>query len=183
MRKALIVFALMMATGGANAAMISTGTISGVAGDSATVSLPIYDTPGAYRAYIAFSQPGSFTLAYNVVRSTNLFCDFHDGSGYVPCGGDDVPVGFDLFAGPGAKTATLSYALSAPFRETYAPDQYGEVSDRAVDAGFEFFFEEDGTVSYRVVTTPVPEPASWALMILGFAASGIAMRRRKPALA
>ena len=35
-----------------------------------------------------------------------------------------------------------------------------------------------GTINYRL-TGAVPEPATWALMILGFGAVGAAMRRRK----
>ncbi|HEX8838885.1 MAG TPA: PEPxxWA-CTERM sorting domain-containing protein, partial [Sphingomicrobium sp.] len=29
----------------------------------------------------------------------------------------------------------------------------------------------------------VPEPATWAMMLLGFGAIGVSMRRRKPVLA
>lgn len=167
----------------AHAAIITGGTISGSTGDALQVALPIYSAPGEYRAYIAFSQPGSFTLAYRVERVTNLFCDFHDSQGFVPCGGDGVPIGFDLAAGPGATSATLAYAISPPFREDYGPDQFGLVFDEALDPGFEFVFEEDGTVSYHVVTAPVPEPAAWALMIAGFGLAGAGLRRRKAVLA
>lgn len=38
----------------------------------------------------------------------------------------------------------------------------------------------DGTL--LVPPPPVPEPATWAMMVAGFGALGIAMRRRRPAL-
>lgn len=185
MRITLAVLSLALAAGSAQAAIITTGTISGLAGDSSTVSLPMYTVPGQYRSYISFSDPGSFTLAYNVQRSTNLFCDFHDGQGYVACGGDDIPVGFDVSAGPGALDAMLNYSLQPLTKVIYSPDQYGMVFDQAIDANFVFNFEQDGTVSYRVVTAPVPEPEHWVLMLVGFAMGGAMLRLqwRKAALA
>lgn len=185
MRITLAVLSLALAAGSAQAAIVTTGTISGNTGDASTVSLPMYTVPGHYRSYITFSEPGSFTLAYNVQRVTNRFCDLHDGNGYVACGGDDVPVGFDISAGPGALVATLDYALQPLTKQIYSPDQYGMVFDQAVDANFVFNFEQDGSVNYRVVTAPVPEPSHWALMLVGFAMGGAMLRRqwRKAALA
>ena len=39
-----------------------------------------------------------------------------------------------------------------------------------------------GNLTITQVAAAVPEPASWALMLLGFGAIGVAMRRRKAAL-
>jgi hypothetical protein len=185
MRSSLIGALLLGAAAPATAALVSTGTITGNVGDSVEVALPMYTDVGAYRAYLAFSRPGSFSAAYKVIRTTNLYCDFGDGAGFVPCGGDDVPIGFDLFAGPGATTATLDYRIAAPFREDYSSVQYGLVFDHADGALFDFTFETDGDISYRVVSAPVPEPATWAMMLGGFALAGGALRgrARKPALA
>ena len=36
-----------------------------------------------------------------------------------------------------------------------------------------------GTLSFQAVTAAVPEPAAWAMMILGMGAVGFAMRRRR----
>jgi hypothetical protein len=162
-----------------HAALVTTGTISGTVGEIVTVPLPMYTDPGSYRAYASFSGPGAFSLRYQVIRTTNFFCDFEDGGGFVACGGDDVPIGFDTFSSPGERSATLAYAIGAPFREDYSPTQYGLVFDHAEGADFEFIFEDDGSVSYRVVTAPVPEPASWALMLAGFGLAGAALRRRQ----
>jgi hypothetical protein len=40
-----------------------------------------------------------------------------------------------------------------------------------------------GVLSGNLTFIPVPEPASWALMLVGFAGIGMAMRRRRPRLA
>jgi hypothetical protein len=168
----------LIAPPAATAALVSSGSISGSAGDFVTVPLPMFVGPGRYHADIAFSAPGEFALRYQVIRTTNFFCDFDDGAGFVPCGGGDVPIGFDLFAGPGETAATLFYAIAAPFRENYSPTQFGLVFDHADGASLDYVFGADGAVSYRVVTAPVPEPASWALLIAGLALAAQALRRR-----
>lgn len=46
----------------------------------------------------------------------------------------------------------------------------------------DFFFANEassGFVNYATISDSVPEPAAWGLMILGFAASGVALRRRR----
>ena len=183
MRFALAALSLLLAGTSAQAAIVTTGTISGSVGESAVVSLPMFTNPGEYKSYIAFSQPGSFSLAYHVIRITNFFCDFHDGQGFVNCGGDEVPVGFDLFASPGARSAVLGYSIQPEFRGVISPDEFFIDIEQAVGAGFEFFFEKSSSISYRVVTTAVPEPASWATMIAGFALAGAGLRSRKAVLA
>jgi len=45
------------------------------------------------------------------------------------------------------------------------------------------FFVRGATLTVSVVDTAVPEPAAWALMILGFGGVGGLMRRRRTALA
>lgn len=162
----------------AQAAFVTSGAIGGAVGEIVTVPLPMYTDPGSYRAYASFSGPGAFSLRYQVIRTTNFFCDFEDGGGFVPCGGDDVPIGFDTFSNPGDRSATLAYTIGSPFREDYSPTQYGLVFDYADGASFEFIFETGGSINYRVVTAPVPEPASWALMLAGFGFIGAALRGR-----
>lgn len=50
------------------------------------------------------------------------------------------------------------------------------------DSSFVWTFVSEVTFDGRVVGGAVPEPASWAMMIAGFGAVGIAMRRRKVAI-
>ena len=48
-----------------------------------------------------------------------------------------------------------------------------------------FDFAREGTVSFSIseVTRGVPEPATWAMMLIGFGAMGVALRRRRVAVA
>jgi len=49
---------------------------------------------------------------------------------------------------------------------------------------FRFSTQGGNQVTFSATTTAVPEPATWALMLLGFGGIGMAMRRRRrPALA
>lgn len=52
---------------------------------------------------------------------------------------------------------------------------------------FEIVWDADATTRTRglltVTITTVPEPATWAVMVLGFGAAGAALRRRRPAAA
>jgi hypothetical protein len=181
MRNLLVGGALCLISLPAQAALIVTGTIHGLSGESVMVPLPMYTSPGRYKANIEFTAPGEITLSYRVIRTTSLFCDFGDGNGFVGCGGDDTPQGFDTDSGVGATTATLLYALAAPFREDYSPVEYGLVFDHADGASFEFTFANDGYVDYRAASIVVPEPATWAMMLVGFTAVGASLRRRRRA--
>jgi hypothetical protein len=63
----------------------------------------------------------------------------------------------------------------------------GNISGSAFDAtpgNFVFSTQGGNVTTFSASTTAVPEPAAWALMLLGFAGIGMAMRRRRrPALA
>jgi len=62
----------------------------------------------------------------------------------------------------------------------------GQTFDFAVGRYADYHFDSTGlSVQFAPadVSGPVPEPAAWALMILGFAGAGVALRRRRPALA
>jgi len=56
-------------------------------------------------------------------------------------------------------------------------------ADRRGDALASFLAFPDGGVNVAAVFNAVPEPATWALMILGFGAAGTALRRRRPRIA
>ena len=44
------------------------------------------------------------------------------------------------------------------------------------------FGQADVTFSISAITAGVPEPATWALMLIGFGAMGVALRRRRAAV-
>lgn len=97
-----------------------------------------------------------------------------------------------------AAAVLLSLVADQPFCNTIAGDTrcFSGIGQAAQDAGFSRlwggihwrFDVETGLVLgdrvgqwalSRAAFNPVPEPASWALMIAGFACAGVALRRRK----
>lgn len=91
-----------------------------------------------------------------------------------------------IFDGPGT-TMGITGASGGAWLSGTGEDQVYSVALNT--AGFkEFWFgnNNDSADGYRldsVSVAPVPEPASWALMIAGFGLSGAALRRRRTALA
>ena len=60
----------------------------------------------------------------------------------------------------------------------------GQPTTFTYDIGGDIFSERTTPALFLPVTSvPVPEPGTWAMMLLGFAVTGFAMRRRKLALA
>jgi hypothetical protein len=63
----------------------------------------------------------------------------------------------------------------------------GNISGTAFDptaGNFSFSTQGGNVTTFSASTTAVPEPATWAMMLLGFAGIGMALgRRRRPALA
>ncbi|WP_293864936.1 MULTISPECIES: PEPxxWA-CTERM sorting domain-containing protein [unclassified Sphingomonas] len=139
--------------------------------------------PGRYRFTFATDAPVDLFVGEVInTRTTNIFCN--EGSGPFYCGGDDVPLMPSLDpAGPGRWAALIEVM---PFTITPGGgfiDRY-ETSDSC--CGYDFAFEALGAGSYVLSVEGVPEPASWALMLAGFAATGAALRMRRrpgPALA
>ena len=86
--------------------------------------------------------------------------------------GTYTPVGNIFVAGSSFTTASTLYTLNQfSFRRTlgdsvsaFAPTPGGDTNDYA------------GSISFTA--TAVPEPATWAMMLLGFGAVGYSMRRR-----
>ena len=87
-------------------------------------------------------------------------------------------VGADFLAGRHWRSLTTAQANAAP--EKFASFNYvGDVYDPDTGARTDFRFSgEMDVTSVTVSVTAVPEPATWALMILGFAVAGVALRRR-----
>ncbi len=80
--------------------------------------------------------------------------------------------------------ATNSYGLSTPFSGLTANLGVGDTIDFALNNRGEHFFDSTGiTADLRVDTAGVPEPATWAMMIIGFGAAGSMIRRRKAVIA
>ena len=117
--------------------------------------------------------------------------------------------GYNLTASPSGGFVGFTYTtLNSAVTASSLPSQYFRIDDLAFANELQVYFTSgltanggtvgtsqsyehepaggnryivNGTVT-RVATAAVPEPASWALMVLGFGAIGSALRRRKIAV-
>lgn len=86
--------------------------------------------------------------------------------------------------GSNAYSGLLSFTVSAPNPLTLASLSYNTAN------GYNVYFATDlinnagqtGNVGAAGVVAAVPEPATWALMLVGFGGVGYTMRRRKPVI-
>ncbi len=131
--------------------------------------------PGTYRIDYLFTVPATGAVNAVVTETYNFF----DETGQ-NVGGDDVDQ---------INTATFVDSTRGSLQFTVAPGyEYVDALGWRTTGFFyfnnayvEFFAADPGTtIGYRITATylaHVPEPATWALMILGFGAVGAALRR------
>jgi hypothetical protein len=180
MRRTLIslaAVALSAIASATSAANVITGTyIPQVSYEALIATLTL---PGAGRYVIDFSlsRPGTGHLTG---IATDTFEFFQDDTGE-HIGGDDHPYFADIaFAPPqtrGGRTFRVCgpYVLDDGFTRTEGFCFGGHVDLTASFTG-------SAPVNFRLSAVPVadvPEPAAWALMILGFGATGSMLRRRR----
>lgn len=94
-------------------------------------------------------------------------------------GGNNVnPITFDLGDITGIDRSTPG------FLDVTASGTFNWLGFDSTPGVFQFSTQGTNITSFSFSAQAVPEPATWALMLLGFAGVGVAMRRRrKPALA
>jgi len=130
----------------------------------------------------------SYAIPASQIRTD--FLQFFSGSGFT--GAATGVSGTFNFYDAGNLVSTLGYSSStssqlASFGIWFPPDNTGLTFDKFTN---DFTIDvldtpatlDGGSLQYSLVSSAVPEPASWALMITGFGLVGGAMRRR-PALA
>lgn len=171
---AVVTFALTtLPTASRAAQVIHTGSFA--AGDYVFLQDSLYLGPGAYRFSLALSSPVQ-GFDGEVVKQFiyNFYCD-PDGNGVIVyCGGNDVPVGSLLEE----VTPTLyqgGLRVNSPATLPLSGGGYERNFDVCCDYRFSFGAPVAGTYSFSV--SAVPEPETWALMVAGFGAIGVAMRR------
>lgn len=156
------------------AQVITMGSFS--PGESVYVQNSLSLGPGAYRFSLALSAP-VVGVDGEVVKQFvyNFYCD-PDGNGVIVyCGGNDVPIGPLLEQ----VTPTLyqgELGVNPPATLPLPDGGYEDNFDICCD--YRFGFEAVSAGRYRFSVAAVPEPETWALMVLGFGAIGVAMRRR-----
>jgi hypothetical protein len=98
---------------------------------------------------------------------------------FILTGGTNAsPISFDLTA-----ITSINRATSG-FLDVTASGIFNWAGFTSTPGTFEFSAQGTNITSFSLSAQAVPEPATWALMLLGFGGIGLAMRRkRKPALA
>ena len=177
-------------------ATFDTPTVGATVTTTGAVSSATGNGPGQSNTGSAITGEGANpTSAYLQVDAGSIFVDFLApvfGAGlttidlFNPNGGN--PVTFSAFTGAGG-TGTLIGTATAGNFNLQRNNRYflGIISDTA-NIGSVVFTSRGGNgdtlgvdniVSAINATPGVPEPATWGLMIVGFGAMGLALRRRE----
>jgi hypothetical protein len=120
------------------------------------------------------------------------FTDSADAANAVQALIDEVFVGAfdfpsDIFGcdNPSVCNAIVPFALEGPEIQTWAALNFDAGPSATTDFSFTQFFNTSTTGLFVWATfapsqaTPVPEPSTWAMLLLGFAAMGWAFRRQR----
>jgi hypothetical protein len=119
---------------------------------------------------------GTYTLGFDAYAPLN---GLHNSDANVNGDGDFTATvgGKELLD---AKISTLTAQTWTPFRATIVVPPGGQNGDTVFTFSTNFFPSNDVVIDgVFLVPVAVPEPASWALMILGFGGAGAALRQRR----
>ncbi len=131
--------------------------------------------PGNYRVTVNFTAP--VEELYLSVELLEIFDQFYPDDLSTSIGGNDVVAyPFVTDAGP-LTSAAFTFAVPAPF---YGEDgEFVTYTQFRLTGGTIEFFSDNGagyTIAVDRMGGAIPEPATWAFLILGFGAVGGAMR-------
>ncbi len=138
---------------------------------------------------ISLTGNGSVTFNFADVVNANQFVSASGGSVFAGEGGDFAVAvnyvggsSFTLFTGPIPRSAPFDLTSLAA---TAFPVGTINGLTFTTSPGASFGFGENlnirtgTTFTFSTLAAAVPEPASWAMMLMGFGAMGYAMRRRR----
>lgn len=155
---------------------------------SATLSLTTNDTIGSLQLadLLAWSIQITDALGSATLDQTNSTFEF-GGSGALVASASDISFDFD---NPGAGYVIFRqfgggrYYCVQTNGNCLGTESDGEALDANVGTGFAFAGREGNVTLATLVDEPtgaVPEPSTWALMLIGFAFVGSSLRRSKQA--
>ena len=168
------------------------------AGSSASAGIPMFKLPGpgVYKLEAVSSGPASFSL--------ETYYDYHWDVFFAPAprphgeyieGNNDLLADFQSFDGQAASvTFTIPRTSIGYFKsDAYYRDLYGipigtglyqQIAYENAAFGGYMNSQNGGPVDYsfritQISAGPIPEPATWAMMIVGFGLTGGLMRRAR----
>ena len=175
----LPIFVTMLALAGASDATVLTfegtdGPISANGGITFSDGWVSYsDPPSPYNAHSGNAriytndELGSWTFDSPVSFDGAWFAGYYS-------------LSYDLFSQGQLVASSGTIELSDV--STFLGNSYTGLIDKVVVNGTTDYYVADD-ITFNANSGAVPEPASWALLIAGFAMTGVAMRRRKTLLA
>ena len=178
---ALVGLALLGAAASAEATTLLTETNSP---DGLNENLSFNITAGAALTNFSFSgyNPTDFEKVLNVSLTTgggpNLFTPPFDLTA-ATCGSLAEQSGYNLFFGGGCSGVndTLSQTVSTVVGQTYTLS----FNHQSGTAGYAFGPDNGLLVQYNDVIAPVPEPGTWAMLLVGVFGVGALSRIRRTA--
>lgn len=195
-KSAVVAAAAIAMAAPASAAVTITGAVSGVTVNNTDPGLVINATPVAFPSFTLNNvgdfqdftvltvgtsegsvnfpddfQPQPISVAFNFSRPS--------GATGAPIGGTTTGfVDFNLFGACGVIAGGCGSAtFGAPTQFSFS--QGGRFSVALSNVTFTTPGSADVTGRFTLLAAPVPEPSTWALMLLGFGAIGAAMRSPK----
>lgn len=184
--RTVVPFILLMEAMPANADVIPfTGTVTGV---STLVGQDPTCAPLPFRSVINPSSTVGYSSLGNFTYSTSTCLSLGGGTSF---GTFIINFGTDAFSGTfdGGSTPTSTPGISDTawlFTILNGTGRFAGASGTFEGAGLADARTRPTHVAIafigNVVTPAVPEPASWGLMLLGFAAMGLVVRRRRTGL-
>ena len=138
-------------------------------------------SPGRYRLSWAFDRPLDLTPgeegeAIVIYYWSGWVYDDYEGGEWVGGFSVDLDHYFMTYA-----SGSIMLEITEPRVMNLDPDGYYQSTEWEYLSGIGLYASHDeykSPIGYRLTLTQVPEPATWAMMILGFGLVGAAARRR-----
>ena len=149
-------------------------------GSPSTITLRSYSYAGGTNAAGTLISGGGFDPILTLFDSTGLEINHNDdgGSAHVPCDGTRC---YDVYLQQLLSPGTYTVSIQAYSNFAIGPNlSNGFENDGSFNGRTSFYAFDILNVDQAIqVAGAVPEPSTWAMMLFGFGAAGVALRRQK----
>ncbi|WP_293678414.1 PEPxxWA-CTERM sorting domain-containing protein [uncultured Phenylobacterium sp.] len=176
-RLTALALAIGVTVGAPASAATVTGTFSPSGPGEVSLAMLFPTDPGVYELSFEFSRPGAGHISTHLMESY----EFYYAATGEHLGGDDHLYDEDVFFPAPTSYGSTFFTIGRPYSVTTGFERTEGYFWNA-KVGLRGAFSGPAQVTYSFTVDhirDVPEPATWALMILGFGGVGIALRRRE----